>query len=338
MNNIFLFTGEESYLIHEQISGWKKAFITKHGDINLATLDAGEIPINDIVLQAEAMPFLGDKRLIFVHGLPDAPKTRNAGKVSKKDEKREGDLEKLEKALGDLPETTVIVFVQSKPDKRKSFYKKLTKKAEVKEFKQLQGYDLNTWIQKTVKQKGGKISSSDTEYLISLAGQDLWKLFHEIEKITSYTGEKAIDKKTISHLVIPTLEANIFHFTDALGAKNYKRAIQDLHKILAAGDSLSQVFYMIVRQFRLLLQISGYIESNPSAGSATIAAALKIHPFVARNTMTQAKNFKLAELKKAYQNLLDIDVALKTSKIRITTENQEELALAIEQFILGFCC
>ena len=337
MNNIFLFTGEEPYLIHEQISGWKKAFIEKHGDINFSALDSNEISINDIILQAEAMPFLGEKRLIFVYGLPDAPKTRNAGKVTNKDEKREADLEKLEKALDDIPETTVMVFVQSKPDKRKSFYKKLTKKAEVKEFKQLQGSDLVTWIQKMTKQKGNKISNSDAEHLITLTGQDLWRISHEIEKLVSYADEKEIDKKMINHLVIPTLEANIFHFTDALGAKNHRTAIQDLHKIISAGDSLSQVFYMIVRQFRLLLQVSGYTELNPSAKSATIASILKIHPFVAQKTLTQVGRFKITELKKAYQSLLDIDIALKTSKIRITTGNQEELALAIEQFILSFC-
>ena len=337
MKNIFLFTGEESYLIHEQISGWKKAFVEKHGDINFAALDSGEIPINDIILQTEAMPFLGDKRLIFIYGLPDAPKTRNAGKVTNKDEKRELDLEKLEKALDDIPETTIMVFVQSKPDKRKSFYKNLVKKAELKEFKQLQGSDLIKWVQKMTKQKGNNISSSDAEFLIGLAGSDLWRLSHEIEKITSYADEKEIDKKIINHLVIPTLEANIFHFTDALGAKNHKTAIQDLHKIISSGDSLCQVFYMIVRQFRLLLQVGGYTELNPSASSATIASMLKIHPFVAKNTLTQSRHFKISELKKAYQSLLDIDIALKTSTIRITTSNQEELALAIEQFILSFC-
>ncbi len=48
-------------------------------------------------------------------------------------------------------------------------------------------------------------------------------------------------------------------------------------------------------------------------------------------------DLKIDELKSAYARLLDIDVALKTSGIRITTDDQDELALAIERFILRFC-
>jgi hypothetical protein len=53
--------------------------------------------------------------------------------------------------------------------------------------------------------------------------------------------------------------------------------------------------------------------------------------------MAQLKNFNECELKGAYQRLLDIDLDLKTSRIRVTTDNQDELALAIERFIVNFC-
>jgi DNA polymerase III delta subunit len=112
LNNLFLFTGEETYLLTEQIHSWKRAFIQKHGDINLEVLDATRQPLNEVMASVNAMPFLGDKRLIFIHGLPDQPKTRNADKVSKKDEKRDMELKKLAGDLGDIPESSIVVFVQ----------------------------------------------------------------------------------------------------------------------------------------------------------------------------------------------------------------------------------
>ena len=87
--NLFLFTGEETYLLHEQIASWKKAFTEKHGDINLAVLDADDTPLYEIMAAILAFPFLGDKRLIFIHNLPDAPKARQTEEPTKKDEKRD---------------------------------------------------------------------------------------------------------------------------------------------------------------------------------------------------------------------------------------------------------
>ena len=338
-NNLFLFTGEETYLIHEQINAWKEAFIKKHGDINLAILNGAEISIGEIITDVDAMPFLGDKRLIFIENLPEAPKARSSETVSKKDEARQEELKKLIEHLKKIPETSVVVFVQSKPDKRKSFYKQLVKITEVKEFNSLSGMALTKWIQVQAQKKGGKIDQITAEYLVSLTGHNLWRLTQEITKLVSFLDGQLINQSAIDQVVTPTLEANIFHFTDALGAKDHKKAIHNLHRTIAAGENLRQTFYMIVRQFRLLLQVSGYLfqssTSNPNA--TAIAAALKMHPFVARNVLGQLKHFTRPELNNAYERLLEIDFALKTSQIRITIEDQDELALAIERFILRFC-
>jgi len=96
----------------------------------------------------------------------------------------------------------------------------------------------------------------------------------------------------------------------------------------------------LVRDFpgTMVDKMSGYKNKNPNANATAFAATLKLHPFVARNTMGQLKNFNQPELEKAYAKLLDIDLDLKTSRIRVTTDNQDELALAIERFILNFCC
>lgn len=338
MNNLFLFTGEETFLLHEQINAWKEAFKKKHGgDMNLITINGTDSEVGDIISQIETAPFLADKRLIFIEGLPEAPKTRNADKVTKKDEARDEALKKLADSLKDIPESSVVIFVQGSPDKRKSLYKKIVKESEVKEFNQLTGAALNKWVQMQVKKHDGTIDSTIAEYLISLTGPDLWRLSQEVKKLCSYSNREPISRSAIDKLVIPTVEANVFHLTDALGAKDHRKAIQNLHRSVDAGENLRQTFYMIVRQFRLFLQIGGYLSNYPNTSPANIATSLKIHPFVARNTAAQLKRFNLGEIKCAYEKLLEIDIALKTSGIRTTVEDQSELTLAIERFILGFC-
>jgi DNA polymerase-3 subunit delta len=306
--------------------------------MNLDMLDADEKPLNEIMAAATAVPFLADKRLIFIYNLPDSVKTRSPDVETKKDEKRDEDLKKFEKNLAEIPNSSVVVFVQPNPDRRRSFYKKLSAMAEVREFNTPQGNSLVKWIQDEALSKNSSIDPDTAEYLASLTGQNLWRLSQEISKMTSHSPGQPIIKNLIDQVVTPTLEANIFSLTDALGAKDHRKAIRDLHRTMAAGENLRPVFYMIVRQFRLLLQASSYMSNNPNGNYASFASSLKIHPFVARNTLSQVKHFTSAELKDAYGSLLEIDLGMKTSRIRTTADNQDELALAIERFILKFCC
>jgi len=337
MNNLFLFTGEETFLLHEQVKAWQDAFKEKHGDLNLIQIDGSEAEIGEMISQIEAAPFLCEKRLIFIDNLPEAPKTRATDKDVKQDEDTAKPDNRLADYLEKIPETSIVIFVQPNPDKRKSLYKKIVQLGTLKNFEQLSGPALNKWIQNKVKKYDSSIDTGTAEHLISLTGQNLWKIDQELKKLSSYCEGRPIDLESIDSLVVPTIEANIFNLTDALGAKDHRKAIINLHQSMAAGENLRQVFYMIARQFRLFLQVGGYLTNYPNSNPANVAASLKIHPFVAKNTISQLQHFKTSELKRAYERLLEIDIGLKTSKIRVTTDNQDELALAIERFILKFC-
>lgn len=336
MNHLFLFTGAETFLIHEQIQAWKQAFLEKHGDINLIQLDGEKAEVGELIAQMEALPFLGEKRLIFIEGLPAAPKSPTA-RMTKKDEAAAQKEEALIKVLDSIPETSVVVFIQPAPDKRKKLYKKFVQKAQVKTFDKLEGADLNHWVQNQAQKYKARLDASVAHHLISLTGSDLWRLEQEIKKLALYAEEENITRAMIDELVTPHVEANIFHFTDALSTRSAKQAMSHLHRSIEAGESLNQLFYMIIRQFRLFLQADDYLKKNPSGNASGVASMLKIHPFVARNITRQVKGFRSHELKAAYLHLLSLDEALKTSKIRLTADDQTQLALAIEQFILEFC-
>ena len=163
MDNLFLFTGAETFLLHGQIKSWKEAFKEKYGDMNLNVINGAEAEVGEMISQIEAMPFLGDKRLIFIEGLPEAPKTRNVDKVTKKDEARDEHLKKIADYLEKIPETSVVIFVQPNPDKRKSLYKKIVQLATVKEFDQLTGVPLYQWIQNQAKKHNTSRCSADSE-------------------------------------------------------------------------------------------------------------------------------------------------------------------------------
>ncbi len=337
MSNLFLFTGEDSYRLRQQAKAWKEAFAQKHGNMNLAVLDAQETSLNEISAALSALPFLGEKRLVFIHGLPEAPKTRNADKVSKKDEEREQKLKKFAQGLAALPQSTIAVFIQPNPDKRKAFFKALGQVAETKTFDPLEGSALIQWLLQEAASKGARMDRPVAEALAAMVGGDLWRLSQEVAKLATYASGQPVTKAMVEALAVPVFQSNIFHFTDALAARNHKGAIRQLHQMGATGESLVPAVYMIARQFRLLLQAQAYFAERAGATPAGLSASLKLHPFVARKLADQIRAFRFEQLKAAHQRLLEIDTDLKTSRIRLTTDNQTELQLALERFVLEFC-
>jgi DNA polymerase-3 subunit delta len=321
MKNLYLFLGEETYLLHQKVDFWKKSFNSKHGEYNLSVIDGLKQSANSIISECETMPFLGEKRLVIIENLPPSM-------GSKIDDKKVASLLRF---LEDIPETSVIVFVNPKPDKRTKLYKKLLKIAEVDNFKLIQKDVLTKWVLQEIKQRGGKILPTATQHLIEKTGNNLWALHNEIDKLIAYAGEKSISENDIDHLVTPVYDVNVFKLTDYIGSKKTKLAIDMLDKLMESGNSSIQIFNMIIRQFRIFLQI----EEMQNKPSAEIATSLKLHPFVVQNSLKQVRSFKKSELVKAYKELLEIDKKLKTSVIKISVNNENMFMLELEKFILG---
>ncbi|MBN1565433.1 MAG: DNA polymerase III subunit delta, partial [Anaerolineae bacterium] len=99
---------------------------------------------------------------------------------------------------------------------------------------------------------------------------------------------------------------------DALGRRDGKTASHLLHRLLEDGEAL-QLFGMMIRQFRLLIQAREYI--NAGGNPKGIGKAIGVHPFVGEKLGTQVRAFSLEHLEKIYHFLLDTDIAIKTGKV-----------------------
>lgn len=119
---------------------------------------------------------------------------------------------------------------------------------------------------------------------------------------------KELTKKQISQfgtaIIIETFKIpqRTFGFLDSLRQGNGKRNVELFHDALA-GSSEELLFFMLIRQFRLLLAVSS--QSN-------IDEAKRLAPWQKSKLASQAKSFSAEQLKKVYKNLNDIDLAQKT--------------------------
>lgn len=300
---IFFLYGEDTYRSRQKLNLIKQKFLAKDkSGLNLVELDGSKILYKDLKKEFTSAPFLCDKRLVVVENLL----TQN------KQVKLFDELNDLIKSKN-IPDFTFIIFrEEGKPDQRKGLFKTLKKIAQTEEFNLLAGNQINQWIVKEVKSRGGEIDQQAVNQLVVFVGNDLWQLSNELDKLLAYN--KKITLENVNLLVNAKQDDNIFKVMDAISVKNKSQAIQLIKQQLEdVGNDFTYLLNMIIRQFRILIQVKSFSKQNNPTSQQT-ASVLKLHPFVAQKTLAQVKNFEMNQLKNIYSNLMDIEYKLKTGQ------------------------
>ena len=85
-----------------------------------------------------------------------------------------------------------------------------------------------------------------------------------------------------------------------------------LDQLLSENNNPPQViFFMIVRQFRLLLKAESLLKKDLT--DQAVSKELKVPFFVAKKLREQCRNFSSSKLSSIYELLAEADMALKTS-------------------------
>jgi DNA polymerase-3 subunit delta len=318
----YIFHGDDEFSRTEQVNKFRAQMgDPQFADLSITTFDGRRLTLSELQHACDAVPFLSDKRLVIVEGMLARFDPRHSRDDGEETEELEAEAnpalaKELKEYLTRLPGTTRLVFVESKTLAKNNPILKYAESdkgnAHVKEFEELKPRALPKWIQDRVKEKGGTIEPAAIEELATHVGTDLRLIDIEIEKLMTYRNGEMIRADDVRALVAPVRESDIFALVDALGRRETGNALRLLHAQLDHDASPIYLLSMIVRQFRLLLQMK-----DLAARGMPLAAAreqLKLHPFVAEKTWNQALNFSLLQLEAIYQRLLDTDVSIKTGR------------------------
>lgn len=326
----YLFHGEDEFSRSETLVALKE----KMGDpglaeLNITIFDGSKVTLSELQHACDSVPFMADRRLVIVEGLLTRLEPKGEERVLSAWQKEY--LEGLTQYLKRLPETTRLVFVEDKAISKNNPVHRLALADEgghVKEFKPPQKEKLSRWIEERVRKKGGRINSAAVEELAAFVGPPLplRLLDQEIEKLVTYVdGARPISEDDVRLLVSYVQEANIFEMVDALGQRDTQRAARLLHQLLDEGEHPLALLGMIVRQFRILIQVKELTERGLS--QQKMASQLRLHPFVVKKAMRQAMNFSMEQLEAIYRQLLETDVAIKTG--------QMDEVLALDMLVVG---
>lgn len=281
--------------------------------LNTTIFDGADVTLSELKNACDTIPFMSQRRLVVVHGLLSrlAPPMRQR----RTDIVRERYLEALADYVTRLPGTTRLIFVEPR---RLAENHPILRQATADRFGYVRVFeppkDLVTWVRRRAAAKKGDFSSQAAAALVQAVGDDQCLLDQEIEKLLAYVNwERPVSEYDVALLVPYAQEAVIFDAVDAMGQRDGAIAAERLHNLLDHGHDPLYLFAMIVRQFRLLIQIKELADDG--LDPATISKMIKLHPFPTRKLYAQARNFSLEQLEKVHRRLIEVDVQIKTGQI-----------------------
>jgi len=249
-------------------------------------------------------PFLAEKRMVVLQNVLSNSDKEFLGKI----------IEMLTDKK--VPESNVLIFWQAEPIGKTSEAKKLAgilaKEKFVYEFSSFSPAELSAWILKEIKERGGKIDRLAAGRLAESAGKDMWLLNSLIDQLVAYKNGGEILSADVALFIDEKIDDSIFNMVDAIVAGNKKTAFKLLHEQRRLGQDESYLFAMILRQFKILLQLRDLWEREDNLTSEALAKELSLHPFVVKKSLPLVRQYPMERLKKVYDGLLEIDVKTKT--------------------------
>jgi len=319
---IHLIHGDQAFLRSEAQRRVKAGLGSPEtADLNSTYLEGRSVTLSQLQQACDTVPFLAPRRLVVVdaliHHLTGGDKDKEEPTPAQKQY-----LKSLTEYLDQVPATTDLVFVEPKPVSRaRALLRRLEQMEEhqqarivacsldVKKKDELPG-----WIESRVRECGGKITRQAAMELARTVGGNLLLLGTEIAKLVSYTaGKRSIEPGDVRLLVPEARESRIWDMVDALGMGNGAKAIAELHRLLNDDEPPLRLLGMIVRQYRLLLQIREL--QARGASKSQMMKELKLEDWAVDKLRRQAERYAIPELEAIFERLLETDVAIKTGRL-----------------------
>ena len=318
---IYILYGHDEFSLHEELNYIKNGLGDREAlATNTTEFDGKQVAPGQLLDACKAMPFLGTHRLVIVDGLLSRfEKGTRTAKESDGDEEQEKVMPKrgwraewgeLKQRLPEVPPTTVLVFIDGEIKKDNLLLKQLAPLAQVRQFSELKGNSLNEWIRNRVKGNGGVISPEAVKLLAAYAGDNLWVLASEIDKLILFTAGRRIEEKDIKEVVSYAREANIFTMVDALIEGHSATAAPLLQQMLDEGAAAPYILFMITRQVRLLVEVKELINLKCNRNEIRDRMGI-MNDFVLNKALEQSRNYSMERLEQIYRKILETDISIK---------------------------
>lgn len=267
-------------------------------ELDMVFLDGTQVSLSDLRQQVLTFPFLTPRRLVVL---------RHPLALSRNARERQNFLQLLEQ----VPAHTALVLEVDQDLEANHWLLQWARQHPEYVFVRASTIpqDLGSmlrWMESVVQEHGGQISRQALVTLYGLVGQDVNRLYQELQKLALYSQAlgRPLQEADLADLVLESPPPNLFELGHALAEGQGKRSLELLHRLLEREDPRA-VWNLLVRHFRLLLLAREGQELGEPAGAW--AREERLPRFVVRRLTQQARHFSLDQLERLYLQLLDLE-------------------------------
>lgn len=325
LNSIYLFYGEELFLIENAVKKIKNQFGETIKGINFISID--DTNIQELISDIETPAFGYEKKLIIA---------RNTNILKREGKRKSTELVKIREKLDDyikenediIKQTVILVFIEEDVDSRFALYKTLDKIGTVCKVDFQKPIQLEKRMLSICNSYQVKIDNLTMKYFVETCGTNMQELINEIRKLIEYAGKDGtIKKEDIDLLTIKKLENVIFDLTDNLGKRETKKALEVLQNLINNKEPIQKILINLYNHFKKLYFTKLAVKNNKD-----LVSSLNLKPnqtFLTGKYKMQAGYFKESELKKILQELRDLDYNYKNGLI--------DLNIGLEAILCRYC-
>lgn len=294
----YLLYGEERYLKRQYTDRLRSALCAADDQMNTHFYTGKDISLGEIIDLAETMPFLAERRVIFIS---DSGLFKSGG-------------EKLAEYLSSPCESCFFVFTESEVDKRSKLFKAVQSLGHAAEFTVQDEQTLKRWIAGILGKEGKKITENTVQLFLQKTGTDMDNIQTELEKLICYCMDREIvTSEDVEAICTNRINNHIFDMINAIAAGNTTQALQLYYDLLALKEPPMRILFLIARQCNTLLQVKEL--RSRGHDSKAIAPKIGVPPFIAGKYITQAGRFKTSVLRSAVEQCVEAEEAVKSGRM-----------------------
>ena len=277
---VYLLYGNEPYLVNQYKKRLTEAVVGSDDTLNVTRFSGKKTEASDIIDACMMLPFLSERRAVI------AEDTEFFGK-------RAG---RINEYFKDIPDTTVLIFVESQADARSKAFKAVKDEGYAAKLDTPDADTLFRWSQSLLKQADKRISESTLRYFLENTEPSMENIANEFEKLFSYMGERRdISAEDVREICSFRLEDKVYEMIEMIEKGRSKRALELYNVQLKLKDSQRGIITLFIRQFERLLQIRELYDRGMSGYA--IADTLGLKKWIVDKDVQIARGFSRDELK-----------------------------------------
>jgi DNA polymerase-3 subunit delta len=295
--SLYLFHGEESYLIEQ-------AIVHVRYRVGSATplqiFYVGEDPIDRLLEQWGTPSLFASRRILVLKGA-ERLKAAERERLTREAEGRD-------------TSQPLVICAYGRIDITQPFFALCAKQGVAAEFRPPFANQLPGWAHQLARERKIQLSEGAAALLADLIGPDLFALATEIDKLAAFIAPRQeIDVDDVSACSGALHKHSAFDLADALGQRDRPRALALLRTVLADERNALPVLHALVSHFRRVWQVKEL--SRNGVTEIQMERAVGFRGPRLRSLISQSRMYSAADLRQLLHRATSLDLLFKSSRV-----------------------